>query len=274
MSLDPLALSAAIRIPMVPPRMPTPHPNGDASAAVAELERELIASQRLALLGSMLAMVTHEYNNLLTPILARVEAALSMDEDVPFMRKTLERTLTQCQRAIAVNRHLLDLANQPERPVTVCNLAAVVQEAIETMTRPVEKDSITLRVEVPEHLQVVAQHDLLCQVLLNLLLNAHRAMSAVSGGLLVVRATELAEAVQIEVQDNGCGIARERIDTIVNPFLASPPGQRATDWQEVGLGLSVCRLIARHHGAMLQARTNEGRGCTFTLHWPKAAGAN
>ncbi len=238
-------------------------------ATIRGLQDELIACQRLALLGNMAAMVTHEFNNLLTPIMARAEAALTGD-DVPFMRKTLERALIQSQRAMSVTRHLLDMVHNDACPAEACSVAAAVHEAIETMTRPLEKDGIQLHVAVPDDLRVNARNDLLCQVLLNLLLNARRAMKD-GGGPLTVAATAVDGQVQIEVRDSGSGISAETLDQVLNPFLAADPRERPTDWQQVGLGLSVCRMIARHHGATLQAFANDGsRGCTFRLVWPAA----
>lgn len=137
---------------------------------VRGLQSELVACQRLALLGSMAAMVAHEFNNLLTPILARTEAALTQQPpDEAFVRKTLERTLSQAQRAMNIARHLLDLAHDGAKPVESCSVAGAVREAVETMARPFEKDGITLELDVPAELQVRAREDLLCQVLLNLL---------------------------------------------------------------------------------------------------------
>lgn len=240
-------------------------------AAVRGLQDELIACQRLALLGSLAGMAFHELNNLMTPIVARVEAALMCD-DPPFVRKTLERALAQSQRAIALARHLLDLAHTDYEPIGTCSVADAIREAIETAARPFEKDGIDLRVSVPEELRVCARGDLLCQVLLNLLLNARQAMKGRSG-VLSVSARADGDVVQVDVRDSGTGIPADRLRDVVNPFLAAEPLLRPHDWQQVGLGLSVCRLISRLHGATLQALANDGPGCTFRLRWPIQAPA-
>ena len=78
--------------------------------------------------------------------------------------------------------------------------------------------------------------------------------------------------MQIDVQDSGCGIPRETLENVFNPFLAADPHQQPNDWQQVGLGLSACRMIAFHHGATIQGLANDGRGCTFRLSWPVADG--
>ncbi len=233
------------------------------------LQNELIACQRLAVMGSIAGMVTHEFNNLLTPIMARCEAALMMDDDVAFMKKALDRALVQSKRAMTVTRHLLNLVHEDDGGVTDCCVRDAVQEAIETATRPLEKDGIELQLAVPEELQVRAQEDLLCQVLLNLILNARTAMKD-SPGLLAISAMRDGDVVQVDVRDSGVGLPPEYLQNTINPFLAADPAERPNDWQQIGLGLNVCRLIARRHHATLEGVANEGRGCTFRLRWPAA----
>jgi signal transduction histidine kinase len=245
-------------------------PSGEGPVgAMHALQAELVACQRLAMLGNMAAMVAHEFNNLLTPIMVRAEAALMCADDVPFMRKALERALVQSQRAMSVTRHLLSLAHDQPRPVEACLVAAAVHEAVETLARPLDKDGIALHIGVPENLWVAARADLLCQVLLNLLLNARQAMTGIKGSMAITAAARDG-GVRIDVRDSGRGIPRDLLARVFNPFLAADPYERPNDWQQIGLGLNVCRVIARHHGATLEALANEDRGCTFRLCWPAA----
>jgi C4-dicarboxylate-specific signal transduction histidine kinase len=244
---------------------------GKLSALVLSLQEELIACQRLALLGDMTAMIAHEYNNLLTPVAVRAEAALMNPADGEFVRRSLEQIRRQARRAIAVSAHLLQLAHRSARPTESCSVAAAVRDALDTMTRPLDKDGIVLHVSVPEDLHVVARAELLSQLLLNLFLNARRAMEKQRVGTLSVKATSSGENVQIDVRDSGCGVPRDQLENVFNPFLAADPFENSTDWQQVGLGLSVCRMIAHHHGARIQGLANDDRGCTFRLWWPVAA---
>lgn len=231
---------------------------------IAALEDELLGAQRRAALGTLAAVIAHEFNNLMTPVLPWVELALETGR-VEDMRKALERTQAQARRATAVTQRLLDVARGRELPVEACSVRAAVEQAVAAATRPFEKDGIELSVSAPPELRVRAQPDLLVQALLNLLLNAREAMKGARGPLSIVAQSD-GEFVRIAVRDSGRGLSREQVDEVLNPFLAAedvdrpPPG--------VGLGLSACRLIARKHGATLRARCNEGRGCTFELRWP------
>lgn len=245
---------------------PPAHP---LESALRSVQDELIACQRLALLGSLAAMAAHEFNNLMTPILARVEVALSSPGDTAFVRKTLERTLTHSQRAIALSRQILDLAQHGKTPPGSCHLAAAVREAIATAARPFEKDNIALRVDVAEDLRVACSEDFVVQLVLNLILNARTAMKE-HGGALEIKAVAAGQTVSLSVRDTGVGMSTAHIDSVINPFLDAEPFARPNDWQSVGLGLSVCRMIAHRHGARLRAAANDGAGCTFQVDWPRA----
>jgi len=229
---------------------------------------ELIDTQRHVLLGSVSAMIAHEFNNLMTPVLARAQDAVQRD-DVPAMRKALDCTVRQTERAIEVTRRLLALAHGDDGPTRVCLLRDVVDDAVISLVRPFEKDGITFNVDVPGELRVMAQPVLLEQVLVNLLLNARNA--AQRGARIALRAARGADAVIIEVIDNGCGISRERIETQINPFLQANSREDPCARRDVGLGLNVCRLITQRHGATIEARANDDSGCTFRVSWPAAA---
>jgi len=238
-----------------------------ADGTVERLERELLRAQQRATLGTLAAVIAHEFNNLLTPILPWIDLALATG-DPSDMRKALERARTQARRAEVVTRRLLDLAEGRLLPLQACAVATAVEEAILTLTRPFGKDGIALSVDVPPDLYVRAEPDLLIQTLLNLLLNARAAMKGL-GGRLVVSAKREADSVIIDIRDSGCGIPAEQLENLVNPFLAGaiddPPAGTS-----IGLGLTACRLIAAKHKASIQALPNPDRGCTFRLRWPAA----
>lgn len=238
-----------------------------AERTIDRLERSLIRAQQRATLGTLAAVIAHEFNNLLTPVLPWVDLALGT-LDPADMRKALERVRTQARRAEAVTRRLLELAEGRTLPSQPCPVAAAVEEAILTATRPFEKDGIALSVNIPGELRVQAEPHLLVQALLNLLLNARAAMKSI-GGTLLICAHRDGDVVIIDIRDSGCGIPADHLENFINPFLAGvidePP-----DEARIGLGLTVCRLIAHKHGASIQALPNPDRGCTFRLRWPAA----
>lgn len=242
----------------------------EAPAVLSQLESQIAAQHRLALLGTMSAMVAHEFNNLMTPVLAYAKEAMHTGQP-DLMRKALERTVRQTERAVGVSQRLLELAHGAVARTKACSLRQIVDDAILSATRPFEKDGIELSVAVDPRICVKAEPLLLEQVLLNLLLNARRALHE-GGGRIAVSAEPDGEAVIITVSDTGRGIPENDIRQRINPFLASGASAESHDWQSVGLGLNVCRFIAQRQGAHIEAETAHPpqQGCTFRLRWPRA----
>ncbi len=235
-----------------------------------QLESQIAAQHRLALLGTMSAMVAHEFNNLMTPVLAYAKEAVRTGRS-DLMRKALERTVRQTERAVAVSRRLLELAHGAAAQAQACPLRRIVDDAILSATRPFEKDGIELFVSVDPRLRVKAEPLLLEQVLLNLLLNARQALHE-GGGRIGVSAEADGDCVIITISDTGRGISEDDIRHRINPFLASSTSAEANDWHAVGLGLNVCRFLAQRQGARIEADATppQQRGCTFRLLWPRA----
>jgi len=237
------------------------------SDSLEQLQQELVTCQRRASLGMLASIMAHEYNNLMTPIVARAHDALARD-DIDAMRKALTLTARQTEKALEFTRQVLHLADGRETPLQTCRVIDLVQAALLSAVRPLEKDGIELELHVPADLRVRAQPLLFEQVLLNLLLNARAAMKGRCGKLTISAARE-GNMVAVAVRDGGTGIAAERLENVINPFLAADAGTHCSDWSAVGLGLHACRAIVQQHGGTIRAEANsDGPGCTFRFHWP------
>jgi two-component system sensor kinase FixL len=102
------------------------------------------------------------------------------------------------------------------------------------------------------------------QVLLNLIRNAIDAMEETDHGqrLLTIR-TRVDESgvVCAEICDRGVGLPKDAGDRIFEAFFTTKP-------HGLGIGLSISRTIMEMHGGTLEARENDGRGCTFVVSFP------
>jgi signal transduction histidine kinase len=102
------------------------------------------------------------------------------------------------------------------------------------------------------------------QVILNLVLNAVEAMSAVEAGpreLLISTERTEANGVLVAVRDSGPGIDPEHVERVFEAFYT-------TKTSGVGMGLSICRSIIDAHGGRLWADSNEPRGAVFQFTLP------
>jgi C4-dicarboxylate-specific signal transduction histidine kinase len=123
--------------------------------------------------------------------------------------------------------------------------------------------NVTVELEIEPHLPLVtAAPAQLQQVLLNLIVNACQAMSAVTGQRhLRISARHVSGEIHVAVSDNGSGV--EDFERIFEPFFSSH--------EHVGLGLSVARSIVVAHGGRLWGVNNTSGGATFCIALPVSA---
>lgn len=227
------------------------------------MRSQLLQNERLALVGRLLASVSHELNN---PIQAIQNALFLVKEEESLSaqgRQDLDLVLAETERMSAlINR--LRTAYRPTRtqdfqPV---QLNAVVEDVRMLAAAHMRRQNVGLDFVPGADLPIVyGIADQLRQVVLNLFMNAIEAMP--SGGCLTVRSEALAEnnEVRITFSDTGVGIDPEVLPRVFEPFVSSKESG-------TGLGLAISRDIIRQHGGILEAGNNPGGGATFSIRLP------
>ena len=239
---------------------------------VTQFERiraQLRQSQKLASIGTTAAMIAHEFNNLFTPVVAYARQALDTD-DVGLMRialnKTLERTATMHEMADRV----IGLAKQPEGGTRSIKVRQIVDNAVGCLCRDLDKDKISLNIQIDPELTVRANENQLLQVLFNLVINARQAMLGRRGRLTVDAAPTRDEFVAMNVRDTGCGITPENLSRIFEPFFSTKTSADKPDARGLGLGLPICHDIIEELGGTIDVTSEVDVGTTFTITLPQA----
>ena len=257
------------------------HLQRQVAAAQEQLEYlrdQLTDSQRLATIGTIAAVIAHEFNNLLTPICSYSQYALasaeSQDPDMALIRKALAKAFASSTKAGKICTSMLSLA-RGESSFGDVSVQKLVDEVLQVLARDPQKDGIALRVQVQPELIVTGDPVQLEQVLLNLLINARQAMLGKGGALTIKATAENAGAeVKIQVIDTGAGIPAPLLGKIFEPFFTTKQPMRKGDVKGTGLGLAICRDIIHHHKGRIEVTSEVGRGTTFTLHLPAATTAH
>ncbi|HSL20464.1 MAG TPA: HAMP domain-containing sensor histidine kinase [Vicinamibacterales bacterium] len=145
----------------------------------------------------------------------------------------------------------------------------LVDRATDAVRADLDGAGLRVEADVPENLRpALLDVEAVVRALANLLSNA--AKYAAGGGLVRVAVREGAgRELQIAVQDRGPGIAPDDLPHIFEPFFRSS-AVIASRVHGTGLGLSLVDAIVRAHGGRVLVRSDPGRGCTFTLHFPHA----
>lgn len=255
---------------------------GQLEAQLLQVRQSLAHSHRLATLGTIATVIAHEYNNILTPVASYAQFALAHDDDVALMKKALEKAMNGAERAAGISASLLGFAKQEDQN-HAAHLPTIVREATNCLARDPKKDRVQLSVQVPEVIVAISSLNLQ-QVLINLMLNARKAMQANGGGQLIVSAKSVGHLVQIDVADTGPGIPPEIRDRLFEPFVtrslagsaasapstAACPGTAGGAGGGTGLGLSICRDLIQAAGGQIAFETETGKGTIFHITLPMA----
>jgi signal transduction histidine kinase len=227
------------------------------------LEEQLLQLQPLANLGLAWAMTAHELNNLLTPIVTYSQLALQYPEDTELSEKALKKAERLSTQAGQILEKVLSLANSAASEKTTANLSVMIEDVFDSLARDFSKDKIKVEVNIDRKVSVLAETNALRQVLMNLILNAHHAMSQ-RGGTLRIDGSEDNRFTWIEIEDTGFGIEPEKLRDIFKPFFTK--GKKNGN----GLGLAYCQKVIESHGGCISAESEVGRGTRFKIVLPKS----
>jgi len=230
------------------------------------LRRQLRHSQKLATVGTMTAMIVHEFNNILTPIINYAQLAGAGDEKM--VAKAIRKAAEGGRRATDICDALLGLLrDRTAEPVRV-NVADMIEQSLLAMGRSPSKDGIELHIDIPRGLKILARPGELKQVIVNLLINARSAILA-NGSVrrIDITAGRRAEAVVLSVADTGAGIAPEHMARLFEPFFTTKNGE--TDGEVgSGLGLAFCKEVLTKMDGDIRAESAPGQGATFYVMLP------
>jgi len=239
-----------------------------------DLKSQLDQLQHLANMGTVSHMIAHEINNLLTPLKNYAVLALNNFDDKALSEKALQKTAQNCERASNIMESMLALANGKTQEMADTELLTLVEDVFACLCRDFSKDGITVEIRVPKGLMVWAVPVQIQQVLMNLILNARRAMLP-RGGVLTIEADEKNDVVEIEITDTGNGIEHVDLKRIFDPFFTTKNNKGSTSERSgTGLGLAFCKRVIEGHDGLISAESKPASGSKFKIILPKPQSGN
>lgn len=235
-----------------------------------QVEEQLLQTEKLAVVGQMIAGVAHELNNPLTAILGVSDLLRERATDDAARRQT-ELVQQQARRAANIVQSLLTFSRPSAAAQETIPLADLVQRALNLQQDSLRKNKIDveLRVEPADLPPVRGDSGQLLQVFLNLIVNAEQAIHETRDhGHLRVCLGRAGNMLSISFEDNGSGVPPELLHKIFDPFFTTKrPGGGA------GLGLTICLAIAKEHGGTIEALNAPGGGAVLRVVLPAASPA-
>lgn len=230
--------------------------------------QQLAHHQRLETIGTLTSSISHEFNNLLTPIMSY---SLMTLEKLPPSEEELADNLIEIfnasEKAKEIISRLSDLSrkNSPNTFRTV-SLDSLVQKAL-TVATPAKPKGVEVRLNLNCWDQRIRANEIqITQMLLNLILNAFHAME--DTGILEIDTTYNNHFVILQVTDTGCGIPAELHRKIFEPFFTTKDSEKGT-----GLGLAIVAQVVEDHAGTIQVSSQPGKGTAFTVSIPRLQAA-
>ena len=228
--------------------------------------RQMLASlaekERLASVGMLAASVAHEIMNPLTYVLANLDFVVGeRTDDAQRNTKALVEAREGARRMQQIVWDLRALGRAGGEELVYVDARTVLEIALR-LSGPEVARTASVVLELDEVPCVLASESRLCQVFINLLVNAAQAMELREVDDREIRVKtrhdEAAGLVGIDVVDTGEGISEERLGRIFEPFFTTKPAG-------TGLGLSICRDIVERMGGRIDVASTVGTGTTFTV---------
>ncbi|MBL0225300.1 MAG: PAS domain-containing protein [Geobacteraceae bacterium] len=235
-------------------------------------ELQLIQAEKLSSIGVLAAGVAHEINNPLSSVAGYAEAllrrfkeeeGLATDPRLDAFPKYLQVIVRESYRCKGIIDSLLSFSRKSDGSVSNINVNEILTEVLELVRYKSHYDRIEIQTSLQSDLpDVIGDPTGLRQVCMNLLINAHQAIQG-SGLVEITTRVTRQSKVMFQIKDSGCGIPRDAIDQIWDPFFTTK-----NVGQGNGLGLAVTYNIIKRHGGDISVESQVGKGSKFTVRIP------
>jgi PAS domain S-box-containing protein len=238
-----------------------------------KIKDELQKARQLESIAALSGGIAHDYNNLLTVIIGNISLVRSYIDTDEIALRMMDEAHEASMIAKSLTQKLITFSKGGAPLKEIADIAPLIRSATEFS---LSGSNICCDFDFAADLHAVEiDRSQIGQAVHNIIMNARESMP--EGGTIRVTArnappTQAAgpPCVEIRISDQGCGIARQHIEKIFDPYFSTK--ERGTE-KGMGLGLSICHSIINQHNGQISVETTPGRGTTFSLQLPAAAAA-
>jgi PAS domain S-box-containing protein len=244
------------------------------------LEAQFQQAQKMEAVGLLAGGVAHDYNNMLSVIIGYAELALFKVDPTQPLYADLEQIIKAAGRSANITRQLLTFARKQTIIPVVLDLNETVESMLKMLRRLIGEDIDLAWLPRTGPCAVKMDPVQVDQILANLCINARDAIAdigkvTIETGEAVFDETYCADHfgyvegdyVLLAVSDDGCGMDKETLDQIFEPFFTSKGVGQGT-----GLGLSMVHGIVKQNNGFINVYSEVGKGTTFKIYLPRYAG--
>lgn len=246
----------------------------------AEMEKQILHSQKMEAIGRLAGGIAHDFNNMLQIILGRAEILLNSPSCNTAQNEGLSEISKAALRSAELTRQLLAFARkQPSKP-KVLNLNETVETATEFLRRLIGENIKLHWTPSPDPVRIQMDTSQLTHILTNLAVNARDSIDKTGTISIQTGTAALDESyakidsafvpgtyAQLTVSDTGRGMSKETCALIFEPFFTTKPACDSS-----GLGLSTLYGIVRQNDGFVTVSSELGKGSVFKVYLPLCTG--
>ncbi len=243
----------------------------------ADLKRMLKSAEEKAHLAGFATLtqgLAHELRNPLAILLSRAELVKKQIDNKESVLKFADMTIRNIERLLKIIETMLHFGGNKTTTKEKVNINETLEEILLLTEGECKNKEIKVQKELNSNLKIKGDEAQFNEILLNLVLNAIQSMEKSEIKNLTIKTSNnkisskegLKEAVEIIIQDTGCGINKENLSKIFNPFYT-------TKTNGVGLGLSITKRMIEDYNGLLNIKSEKETGTQVTITIPLSLGA-
>lgn len=226
------------------------------------LERQLVISQKMDLVGVMAAGAVHDLSNLISIIVGYSNLLIEENLLDSIESASMEKIRKAGEKASGLVNQILKFTRLDNKLSTI-NVGDLIDDIVSILATTLPED-VTIAWDKPVDAVFINSNAVkLQQVLLNICLNGLQAMTETGGTLTITMARAGEETLLIDVIDTGTGMDKETMENIFLPLFSTKEDGRGT-----GLGLFVVKHILDQYKGKVEVESEPGKGTTFRVFFP------
>ena len=225
------------------------------------LQKQLFTSQKMESIGAFAGGTAHNFRNILQAISGNIEYLELVHGEDSEIKELAKSIYDSIEKGVDLINNLLHFSKSGDDvELADIDLGEVIHETYKIVERVLDR-SIRTELKLGKDLYVRGNQSLLSQVFMNLFTNARDAMP--DGGSLSIEAKRAGDRVIAVVSDTGCGMDKETLEKIFDPFFTLKDVGEGT-----GLGLSTSHGIIEQHKGTITVSSKPEQGATFRIFLP------
>lgn len=226
------------------------------------LEKKIFEQEKMAALGRIASVVSHELNTPLTNI--SLAAEMLSSHISPQNKEDLDIIKSEVEQASDIITRVLDFSRTDDLQYSTLDLGEIIHEATNLVQRQANSQNVTINIPASFSLPMQGDRNRIREVFINILKNALEAADPQKKDHVISINGHIKDStVVVTITDTGIGVKTESLDKLTDAFFTTKPLAEGT-----GLGLTIAQWIIRQHGGTLSISSIPQKGTTVTVSLP------